>query len=140
MKRQITYSLLIGLLAWSAPASAQFILASSAGTSQPGSFSAPDSGTSTSSNTSNSGTGSASINDNSSIRTDVMEALSTDPAFRSQAVSAEVNGGVIRLSGTVSSEAEKQRAMELAQSSNRGLRVLNQITVDHSSAGRNLGA
>jgi len=65
----------------------------------------------------------ASINDR------VLDALQNDPRTRKAVIEASSLGGVITLTGTVRSEAERQAAEEIAREQEGVLSVMNEIKV-----------
>ena len=75
----------------------------------------------------------AQTSQDSHIRANVMDVLSAEPAFQTQGISADVQGGVVRLKGKVSSESEKELAARIvAQQVSGAQRILNEISVDSS--------
>jgi hypothetical protein len=67
--------------------------------------------------------------DDASLQTKVDQAFSADPAVSAAVIDATVVNGRVRLSGTVNSEAVKQRAERLAYAVKGVLGVDNKITV-----------
>ena len=53
--------------------------------------------------------------DDALITTKVKASLAADPQVSALAISVETNDGVVQLSGVVENEAERQRAIQLAQ-------------------------
>lgn len=70
--------------------------------------------------------------DDAVITTKVKAALYDDPAVRGTAVSVETVGGVVQLSGFVASQAEANRAVEIARRVDNVANVLNKMTVRKS--------
>ena len=66
------------------------------------------------------------------VRTSVMDALSAEPAFKAQGLTADVQGGVVKLQGKVASENDKDLAARIAQRVEGIRRVDNEILVDRS--------
>jgi hypothetical protein len=71
----------------------------------------------------------APANDDATLQTKIDKAFADDPAVSAAVVDATVVNGRVRLSGTVNSEAVKQRAERLAYAVKGVLAVDNKITV-----------
>lgn len=67
--------------------------------------------------------------DDTVITTKVKAALYDDPAVRGTAVSVQTVGGVVQLSGFVASQAEANRAVEIARRVDHVSNVLNKMTI-----------
>lgn len=74
--------------------------------------------------------------DDSAITTKVKTAFATDKTVSAMDVRVETNKGNVRLSGFVDSQAEKQRAEEVARSVAGVKSVTNAITVQSESTRR----
>jgi hypothetical protein len=72
---------------------------------------------------------SAPANDDATLQTKIDKAFADDPAVSAAVIDATVVNGRVRLSGTASSEAVKQRAERLAYAVKGVLGVDNKITV-----------
>ena len=64
----------------------------------------------------------------SRVQSDVMQALSAEPTFQKEGVSADVRSGVVYLKGQVSSLRIKQLASEIARNAG-AVQIRNEITV-----------
>jgi osmotically-inducible protein OsmY len=65
--------------------------------------------------------------------------LAADSETSAMRISVETNGGVVTLSGTVPTAAEKSKAEQLAKNTEGVTRVVNNITVDPSAGAANTG-
>ena len=65
----------------------------------------------------------------SQIKADVMEELSSEPVFSHQGIYADVKSGIIRLKGEASSNAVKEHAARIAERVTGAQRIINEISV-----------
>lgn len=85
-----------------------------------------------SSNTSAGGQSGSSA-DSSSVQSTIQSALQKDDQLAGQSVNAEVSGKKVTLTGTVSSQAQKDHAEQVATQAAAGYTVKNKIKVSGSS-------
>lgn len=78
---------------------------------------------------------SSASSDSSSIQSNIQSALQKDDQLSGQSVNAEVNGKKVTLTGTVSSQAQKDHAEQVAtQAAGSGYTVKDKIKVSGSAA------
>lgn len=70
----------------------------------------------------------------------VKSKLAADSETSALNINVDTNNGVVTLSGTASSEAEKSKAERLAKNTEGVARVVNNVTVKESTTGTNTGA
>ena len=74
--------------------------------------------------------------DDATITSKVKTAFATDKTVSAMQVNVDTNGGNVRLSGFVDSEAEKRRAEEIARSVSGVRSVTNALTVQSAARTR----
>jgi hypothetical protein len=67
--------------------------------------------------------------DDKNITADVQKSLQTEPTFKFPEVSVTTFAGIVQLSGFVNSDAQRQRAQEIAQNSEGVKEVVNGIAL-----------
>jgi osmotically-inducible protein OsmY len=77
--------------------------------------------------------------DDSTLTVKVKSKLAADSETSAMKISVETNGGVVKLSGTVPTANEKNKAEQLAKSTDGVTRVTNEIRVDPDAHASNLG-
>lgn len=69
---------------------------------------------------------------NDELRADVLAAIAVDPATEPYEVSVDVRGGIVTLSGTVQSWAERRLAESVAAGVNGVREIVNEISIDYA--------
>ncbi|MGE5724871.1 MAG: BON domain-containing protein [Acidobacteriota bacterium] len=108
------------------------------GTQAPPSTTTPDQGQTTGPDQSQTTGGSATAPDNDALAQQVQQKLSTEPALKN--VQVEAKKGVVMLSGTVASKADRKHAEELAKSVPGVKKVHAKLKVDSKMAPTTSGA